>query len=71
MALPALEVRADCEQSTENGQINIITAAAGEPGRSNHSSPWWWHFPFFCFFGFFPPQNQLNEELELLVGHKN
>lgn len=50
MALPALEVRADCEQRTENGQLNRITAAAGDAGCSNHSSPWWWHFPFFWLF---------------------
>lgn len=38
MVLPALEERSDCEQSTENGQLNIIAAAVCDPQRSSYSA---------------------------------
>lgn len=58
MALPALGVRAKHRKWAV--QYNYSSSNADPGGIS----------PFFGFFFFSPQQNQLNEELELLVGHE-
>lgn len=54
MLLPALEVRSDCEQSTENGQLTIIAAAVCDPECTSYSAVLkqlcWWHFSFIGIF---------------------